>query len=230
MGCDIHFFVERKVDGGWVSCDKWERDDGYVSVKYEDEFYGDRNYSLFAILANVRNGFGFAGTPTGTGFVPISQPRGIPEDVCPEIREVYEDYGRHDHSHSWLTVRELLEYDWTQETTREGILDAVEFWEWERWNREHGESPKSWCGGISGPRIKFISEEQMRALVKPYYDFQDYRKAKDQIETNFGDYRVRCVWKQPYFKCVRGFLSDTMPRLWRLGVPENVRCVFWFDS
>jgi hypothetical protein len=74
MGCDIHLYVEvRGADGTWQSADEWERDtdDGYtwVDVPYEKEYYNGRNYSLFAMLADVRN---------RDGLIPFSQPRGLP--------------------------------------------------------------------------------------------------------------------------------------------------------
>ena len=50
-------------------------------VGYNYEPYGDRNYNLFAILANVRNGTAFAGCKTGEGFNPISNPKGVPSDA-----------------------------------------------------------------------------------------------------------------------------------------------------
>ena len=69
MGCDIHLYVERKVPGiGWVSLE--DPNEHYNGLT-------NRNYSIFAILANVRNGRGFAGIVTGTGFNPISEPRGL---------------------------------------------------------------------------------------------------------------------------------------------------------
>jgi len=53
------------------------------------EWYGDRNYNAFAILADVRNGYGFAGCDTGDGFVPISTPKGFPDDMCEEVRKIF---------------------------------------------------------------------------------------------------------------------------------------------
>ena len=81
MGCDIHFYVERREhsDAPWTSADEWINDDGYWTV--ENPFYDDRNYDLFGILANVRNGSGFAGISTGDGFVPMHDPREWPDDT-----------------------------------------------------------------------------------------------------------------------------------------------------
>ena len=77
MGCDIHCFTEVFRDG------KWE---------FED--YGpfdDRSYSLFGLLAGVRNYY---------AVTPIDEPRGIPDDACSEVTEYFDRGGYH--SASWF--------------------------------------------------------------------------------------------------------------------------------
>jgi len=54
MGCDIHLFVEKRTNGKWECLNELENDDGYLSTPYEKEIYHERNYSLFALLADVR--------------------------------------------------------------------------------------------------------------------------------------------------------------------------------
>lgn len=46
--------------------------------------FDNRNYDLFAALADVRNGVGFAGVKTGKAIEPIAMPRGIPDDADPD--------------------------------------------------------------------------------------------------------------------------------------------------
>jgi len=152
MGTDIHMAVEVRKDGVWQNVTPFRN--GYTP---EPEYYEERNYDLFAILADVRNGYGFAGVVTSSGFVPLDQPRGIPPNASDDVRKWCEGG---DHSHSYCTVAELLAYDWT------------------------------------------------RMVFKP---------------GNPGG-------EVPYYACCRCFLSETMPMLWRLGAPEDVRIVFWFDS
>ena len=110
MGTDIHINVDRLSENG-----HWIRTDLQV-----DE---DRNYDLFAILADVRNGEGCAGVRTGDGFVPISEPRGWGEV------DVKEDDPYH--SASWLLLSEILDYDYrrpsksgylTKTNTRRGYV------------------------------------------------------------------------------------------------------------
>lgn len=68
MGTDIHgvfqaFDAETK---------KWQD----IPSEYEQS----RHYQLFAVLADVRNGYGFAGVQTGEPVKPIAKPRGLPPD------------------------------------------------------------------------------------------------------------------------------------------------------
>ena len=37
-------------------------------------------------------------------------------------------------------------------------------------------------------------------------------------------------WERSYYDCSGTFLKETMPKLWRLGAPGDVRLVYWFDS
>lgn len=101
-------------------------------------FYSGRNYTVFGVLAGVRE----------FNVKPIDWPRGLPPDLSEEfvdfLRRLHTAYKRMhaaeprspeqekadneieelmcdprgchigDHSISWLTVRELLEYNWPQ--------------------------------------------------------------------------------------------------------------------
>ena len=97
MGCDIHMFAEVKIKRRdnkteWMTVGKVFKDHYYKSnqptymTTYGDEKsesayewnnklsmhpYDSRNYDVFAILADVRNGYGFAGTDTGDDFIVI---------------------------------------------------------------------------------------------------------------------------------------------------------------
>lgn len=125
MGTDIHLKIQfrDKETGEWLYGDayidkpmdewasKWSKN-GKWSVEYE---LGNRNYLRFAILGNVRNGFGFAGVYTHEPLPSISNQRGIPKDV------EHKDYDFGDHSFSWVSLRELMEYDYNIPMDREGV-------------------------------------------------------------------------------------------------------------
>lgn len=249
MGCDIHLYVERREDGKWVSADKWEPDtyveegeEPRLCVQYEQRFYRGRNYDLFAILANVRNGRGFAGCDTGDGFVPIAEPRGLPDDCCEQVRAESDSWGCDGHSHSHFTLAELFAYDWTQLTTHRGIVSAGEFVEWSRWKRRDGEGPANYCGGVGGRAVRTVPIEEMDAKVaeiKKPFENSDSRGWWDdfvaKVESEIGDnaemkWFTQVEWSEPYNFSCRSFWWETIPKLLRLGKPEDVRIVFWFDN
>lgn len=112
MGCDVHMFIEKRAAAGspWeaatvrMKCD-WCPEPGSDHEKRVGEekcyfckgtkvlkTYDHRNYDAFAVLANVRNGTGFAGVVTGDVFVPLSEPRDLPEDLSLRLRRVFSMY------------------------------------------------------------------------------------------------------------------------------------------
>lgn len=102
MGCDIHCYKEKFVDGKWLSADEWETEeegDGstYTSVPWAKRFT-DRNYQLFGVLAA-----GVRGNEYDYSF----QPRGLPFDLSPECAAQSESWGSDGHSHSFLFLHEL---------------------------------------------------------------------------------------------------------------------------
>lgn len=230
MGCDIHFYVERRDGDKWITCDEWVPSEwDQSSLEVRKSFYKDRCYDLFGILADVRNGSGFAGAKTGEGFVPISAPRGLPNDLSPELqREADEGM---DHTPSWLTLRELLDYDWTRTTTKRGLISACGLHEWERWDRKRGYGPSSYCDAIYGQNVEIISEDGMRARIgEVKASLSEGADIDEALSKAMPNVYCDVSWKTPYYRAARGFWSETMPRLLQLGKPEDVRCVFWFDS
>ena len=86
MGCDIHMYAEIRKENKWEKVGRifenpWyseDREESEWNTPLTDEPYDGRNYDLFAILADVRNGRGFAGCVTGDRFNPIAEPKGLP--------------------------------------------------------------------------------------------------------------------------------------------------------
>lgn len=107
MGCDIHIVAERRVNGVWETIPKGRLD-------------FDRNYGAFGFLADVRN---------YSQVQPISQPRGLPPDISFDVETYY--YWRADHSFSWLSVKELTEFDYDQEMEDRRIIIQISssFWD-----------------------------------------------------------------------------------------------------
>lgn len=128
MGCDIHLFAEIKpkksilnlfglIKSKWISVDKYSfnewfekypEDEREFHIAREDYFYtGGRNYNLFCALCGVRSS-SFYGEPQS-----ISKPKGIPKLVSNEINYEINHYGTDGHSHSFNTLKELKEFDFT---------------------------------------------------------------------------------------------------------------------
>lgn len=245
MGCDIHLYVEKCVDGKWVTADTWKpseyEDEGdRLHVAYGDHFYDGRNYDLFAILANVRNGYGFAGIPTGAGFVPIAMPRGIPDDACKEYKDTAESWDSDGHSHSWLTVAELLTYDWTQKIAKTGVVSLDEYFDWNGYYRHEGNGPRSYSGGVSGQGIETVSESEFIKRVKDQLggvidsNVSVAPDLKQSIIEMSPRLHIQVAWGTSYYLQTRDFWGRTMPRLIKLandnGGFDNVRICFFFDN
>lgn len=243
MGCDIHFYVERLENGEWVSADQWEKpawsdNENYLEVPYDKAFYHDRNYSLFAILANVRNGYGFADVDTGDGFNPIDMPRDTPGDMSQPVAAEFFRWGVDAHSASYFTVQELLSYDWTQVTNKRGVVSAKEYAQWGMWARKHGLGPESYSGGVSGGNVVNVSNAEMDAHIKAVSESSGLAGwnliNSDLLNGNFATgrpaYYTKIQWSEPYYRAARSFWGETMPRLLHVGDPKEVRIVFWFDN
>lgn len=246
MGCDIHLYVERLNNGVWEACDNWkvskdEYDSGRKVVDYDSYFYKGRNYDLFSILANVRNGYGFAGVPTGEGFIPISMPRGVPGDCCKEYKDEVANWDCDGHSHSYITVAEIMSYDWTQRIGKTGIVDLKGLARWKTQGK-----PENWSGVISGQGIEifegkdYISEIEMflKSLDKNWYslNWPNEDATREAINnhlariTGVDKPHFRVNWGKYYYEAGSIFLSETLPKLWKLGKFEDVRILFFFDN
>lgn len=110
MGTDIHSFAEIRINGKWKRVeDKIFGENPYIST----EPFGWRSYAVFGFLADVRN---------YSHCVPLAEPKGLPsdseylnkdergKDAFDHLESYYNDY----HSHSYFTLKELLDFDYNQ--------------------------------------------------------------------------------------------------------------------
>ena len=233
MGCDIHMQVERRENSVWTRVETlparpchWCSGRGHYTerdgIKPECYFckgtkvltgpYDARNYATFSVLANVRN---------GGNIEPIAEARGLPKDAThatgvDEDGRSREEYEYGEHSQSWLTLDEVLAYDWKQRIADEGFVDAETFAEWDAAGAKG--SPKSSCGGVDGGRVKHVSNQEMR------------RRARKPNEWEKNDVPYTLVhWEVPLCEYAETFLAF-VESLSSLGEPADIRLVFGFDS
>jgi hypothetical protein len=110
MGCDITSFAEVKQGSQWkpvgdvFSLDEWGRK--VRRKEFCNSPFNWRDYGMYGFLANVRN---YSRVPT------VTTPRsGIPHDVSPEVRSQFDSCASYVHTPTWVTLRELLEFDYEQ--------------------------------------------------------------------------------------------------------------------
>lgn len=165
MGCDIHIIAEVKVDGKWQpNQDKIFPNPSYEpEAKHEwqkDEFKTEpddnRSYDWFSVLADVRNGRGFAGISTGEGFKVIAEPRGVPDDASEQWKETVERWGSDMHSQSWLNISDFDKFDWNQVSMKRGVITLDEY----KKLRGTNQSPDYWCGSVGGGNTRTLTEEE----------------------------------------------------------------------
>lgn len=84
MGCDIHAFVEVKVNDTWHT---------YAKPRIK------RRYDLFEKMAGVRGDVENA----------MVAPRGLPQDVALVTKIEADSWGEDGHTYSWLSCREVAD-------------------------------------------------------------------------------------------------------------------------
>lgn len=106
MGCNIHGFIETKEYPNSDTRQWWS----VHEIPYT------RNYAFYAAIAGVRNYL---------EITPISEPRGIPHDASLMSEATSKEDGADGHTHSWLTYKEIKEYDWLQNIGDKMLIDNI---------------------------------------------------------------------------------------------------------
>lgn len=186
MGTDIHGVWQKKTIQGWENI--------------ESAYQQSRHYQLFAVLAGIRNGTGFAGVPTGQVITPISNPRGLPVDF-----QLNRTGYMGDHSYSWLSGEEMLHWFATAPIViKTGVIDRQTYETWDKISR-----PSSYCGDIWGKFVVKINDNEVEKNIQPNWT------------------HIFCTWEAPLKEELKYFF-DEVDRLMKLH--GEIRFVFGFDS
>ena len=130
MGCDIHIWAERKTTNGYVAVTDVKFTEGASPFDW-------RSYRMFGFLAGVSN---YSDVP------PISEPRGLPDDISAQVFAEFEIWELDAHTPSWLTVEELAAFDYDQpiEDRRVTVQVAPNAWDGGRTAEPGGGEMTTW--------------------------------------------------------------------------------------
>jgi hypothetical protein len=232
MGADIHIWTEKFWDGVWHHIDKIQDDSpGYRSFK---EPYSGRNYWLFSILADVRN----SGDPK-YNFIPIEPPRGYPADMSESVDALMQSGAGDYHSHSYFTLKELLDFDWLQGTTKVATdVDAFSYVQWindkqQPWNDSDFVKPPRDNDWHKLSQYRNVSQEEMEQLLRQFllsgHSYtrhndatikQIHAKTKVEYKITYAD----AAGEEWWYKTIPFLLGQADSEY------DSVRLVFAFDN
>lgn len=220
MGTDVHSIIEVKKD--IVLKVHPEQavvlDTRTTWTSVENPWEEDRDYLLFAILANVRNGFGFAGTYRHEPIEPITNCRGLPDDFSePSIAEEWRAYN---HSHTWLLGSEFMSWYNSDiiSIVHTGIITKQQFESWD------GNEPDAYCSDAAGPNI--VIGDDINSFVKT----NSTQLREDQLLTPISSdcTHVRVWWSDNIQSQISYFYDEVVkPLMDKYG---DFRLVMSFDS
>jgi hypothetical protein len=241
MGCDIHIAIQVQDRDAWRHV-AWRSApysfrtsiDGYpIAPKVFDA----RNYSLFGILADVRNGVGFGGITTGDAWPAIAPGRGYPDgfdesdvpgdpydgpvitadeeparSVARRLLGTAEPRSMGEHSQTWIALSELEEYAWDAiKRRRTGVVTTESFDQ-----LREGYGPEAYSSDVSGGGVVIYTPSEYRAALstgrlatRPY---------------------VRAEWTESARVATRDWPGDVLPWLRELSAGRPLRLVIGFDS
>lgn len=230
MGCDIHMIMQKREGDAWIMAPQIEE-------------YDWRNYTTFAIMADVRN-YEHRKLP------PISRFRGLPPDMYEvgwviNAEGLYDPEGKFvqylgDHSFSYLTLQEVLDWPyWDEPLVASGVVEEEHY---KAWNGI-GTPPNVRCW-ITGPNLVTVSEDEW-ADVQHGWDVSDatLRQACSSLYGGFDEekyaqlkknrknlkYAIETSWVyRP--RDVTVALWEWIDRIKVHGDPKDIRMIFGFDN
>lgn len=162
----------------------------------------ERNYDLFALIANVRN----LDVEDG-GFESMTNERGLSKDASIEARFYMTcEMG---HSPGYVTAEEIENWPaWERAMSEKGLIPLVAdesrgfSYDYLTW-REEKSCPSSYCHSISGPTVRKISSEEAEDLVSTFGTprLQEMYQIDDQLRVEQPRIYVQIAWSQTYREC-----------------------------
>lgn len=221
MGTDVHSIFEVKKE---IFLDKHpelsllvDTSQDWIQIS-ENPWSENRDYLLFAVLANVRNGYGFGGLYRHEPLEPITDHRGIPDDFSAEYQIKDSWWGNH--SHTWLLGSEFM--NWYNgdiiSLVHTGYISKKEFDKWD------GNEPDCYSGCINGPGIILSDDVNSFTRVNSTQLNENQPIVSITPETT----HVRVWWSQSVQSSISDFYEDVVKPL--MDYYGDFRLVMSFDS
>ena len=164
METDIHSIAQVRRNGSWETV--------AISV------CGDpRSYNTFAMLADVRNGRGFAGIKTSDGFPYIHKPRGLPADLKEPTRDNDDDNSVRVNKNHLVAA---WDYDGNEVAIESEKASRVRYLKEDSSRMWLGDHSHSWC--TLTELNTFVENVVKTYTVKlcGYVHYQEYCQAKQE--------------------------------------------------
>lgn len=224
MGTDISLYVQRRTEQGWKtifpdpSLHLHLHGDYYTADVESWAWYSGRNYELFALLADVRN--------YSKNHSPWAH-RGLPPDFFSD--------STHGHSHTWASLKELLDFDWENEKIKfSAYMNPTAYQNW----RETGQAHSFCRGRPMSDGSKEVSSSEMNEMIANGAIYKHTWRGPNGEHSSWlpkesgTHYYTYVTWTEPAAETCQWFVKRTLPAISEAthdSKPEDVRLVYWFD-
>ena len=200
--------------------DVWEKVDAIFPSAFSemqdiltDRVGDERNTILYELFGWVANR-----TEKYTEVKPINELKGLPEDVSADIAN--NDYFRFGGFTSYLTLEEILNYNWDATISHIGRISEKSYVNW----KKNGTTPARWDRHIAGKDKKVITPFIMNGILDGSIQRDEGVKYYIVVEYEPQSYKEYCNF----------FCSTSLPILMQLvpkgGSYKDVRVVYTFAA
>jgi len=225
MGCDIHIYLEKKINGNWVSADPFTIDlDGNLDVDRKKRIYRKRDYLVFSVLAGVRT------FPMPSEYWQKYEATGFPADADPLVKQVYDRYGIDAHTASSLTLKQVTAVDWEKEAVPlqfDGTARQKEIYDFCK-NKFINENGKFEQGAWKLTKPFVIDYFLYDAIKAPWISVLEvYLEPKHTPTTTFWALVPLELACEEFYEVIRKLEDMTITENLK---DDEIRLVFWFDN
>lgn len=202
---------------------------GWCLDAYDVNFH--RDYPLFGMLAGVNDSafserrYGLQDVP----FTPIAEIRGLPVDFSGDAKRWCSVVN----SHNWVSLREILDFDWERRHPRTALVSAVEFLDFEMLGNVWRPAERQHCRDNSGADKREVSQEEMGECVKSILGDVDWEDPFHVVALADPNILTPVSYSVSYAECAHQLWERVSPRMLKLGREygyDNVRLVIYVEG